>query len=61
MEVSFSALIKSITTKSLRSLDKGSQMVLEFQPDDELLDKINRLHKADSLVKITIQEESENG
>ena len=57
MEVSFNALIKSVTTKSLRSLDKGSSMVLEFQPTDELIDKINRLHKPDSLVKITIQEE----
>lgn len=57
MKVSFSALIKSVTTKSLRSLDKGSQMVLEFQPDDELIDKINRLHKPDKLVIITIQEE----
>ena len=57
MEVNFLCLIKSITTKSLRSLDKGSSMVLEFQSDDDLLDKINRLHKADSLVKITIQEE----
>lgn len=57
MEVSFSCLIKSVLSKSLRSLDKGGQIVLEFQPTDELLDKINRLHKPDSLVKITIQEE----
>ena len=57
MEVSFSALIKSVLSKSLRSLDKGGQIVLEFQPTDELLDKINRLHKPDALVNITIQEE----
>ncbi len=59
MGVSFSALIKSVTTKSLVSLDKGSQMVLEFQPNDELIDKINRLHRPDRNVTITIQEEKE--
>lgn len=57
MEVSFSCLIKSVLSKSLRSLDKGGQIVLEFQPTDELLDKINRIHKPDKLVTITIQEE----
>ena len=57
MEVSFSCLIKSVTTKSLRSLDKGSSMILEFQPTNELIDKINRIHRADKFVKITIQEE----
>ena len=57
MQAEFSALIKSVQTKSLRSLDKGSTLLLEFQPTDELLDKINRLHKADCFVNIIIQEE----
>jgi len=54
MEVSFEALIKEIKTKSLVSLDKEARIVLQFQPSDDILDKLNRIHKPDELVNIKI-------
>ena len=54
MQVIFSALIKEIKTKSLVSLDKEARLVLQFQPTDDILDKLNRIHKPDELVEITI-------
>ena len=54
MEVSFEALIKEIKTKSLVSLDKEVRIVLQFQPSDDILDKLNRIHKPDELVNIKI-------
>lgn len=56
MEVQFLALIKQITSKSLVSLDKECQLILRFQADDDILDKLNRLHKPDELVEILIKE-----
>jgi len=55
MKVTFLALIKQITSKSLVALEKESRLILDFKPDDDILDKINRLHKADELVQITIE------
>ena len=54
MEVKFEALIKEIKTKSLVSLDKEVRLVLQFQPTDDILDKLNRIHKPDELVNIKI-------
>lgn len=56
MEVKFLALIKQITSKSLVSLDKECQLILRFQADDDILDKLNRLHKPDELVEISVRE-----
>jgi len=56
MEVKFLALIKQITSKSLVSLDKECQLILRFQADGDVLDKLNRLHKPDELVEISIKE-----
>ena len=60
MEVKFEALIKEIKTKSLVSLDKEARIVLQFQPTDDILDKLNRIHKPDELVKVVISSEGEN-
>jgi len=60
MEVKFEALIKEIKTKSLVSLDKEARLVLQFLPTDDILDKLNRIHKPDSLVKVVISSEEEN-
>lgn len=57
MEVKFEALIKEIKTKSLVSLDKESRLVLQFQPTDNILNKLNRVHKPDELVKVVISSE----
>ena len=54
MEVKFEALIKEIKTKSLVSLDKEARIILQFQPTDDILDKLNRIHKPDELVNIII-------
>jgi|GEM_PF-4882867 len=51
----FTALIKKITVKSLASLDKGCQLLLELNGnDDELLMKLVMLQKADKEVRIRI-------
>ena len=54
MEVRFTALIKKIEVKSLVSLDKEARLILQFQADNEVLDKLNQLHKPDELVNIKI-------
>jgi len=58
MKAQFLALIKQITSKSLVSGDKSARVILEFDaPSDELMDSLNRLHKGDGLVKVTIEDE----
>ena len=57
MQVSFEALIKEIKTKSLVSLDKEARLVLQFQPSDAVLNKLNILQKPDELVKVVISDE----
>jgi len=54
MKVSFEALIKELKIKSLVSLDKECRLILQFQADDDIINKINRLHKPDELVNIKI-------
>ncbi len=53
-QVSFDALIKSISVKSLVSGDKEGEIRLRFLPTDELLDGLNRLHRADAEVSVGI-------
>jgi len=58
MQAQFPALIKQITSKSLVSGDKSARVILEFDaPSDELMDSLNRLHKPDEMVKVTIEED----
>ena len=58
MQAQFLALIKQITSKSLVSGDKSARVILEFDaPSDELMDSLNRLHKPDEMVKVTIEED----
>ena len=59
MQVTFSALIKEIKTKSLVSLDKEARLVLQFNPTDDILDKLNKIHKPDELVRVVISDEGE--
>jgi hypothetical protein len=56
MRVTFTALIKQITIKSLVSLDKGVQIVLQCEGrDTELLKNLMEKHKADDTVEVTIE------
>ncbi len=58
-QTAFPALIKELSVKSLVSGDKEARLILQFIPTDEILDGLNRLHKADSLVMaafVAIQE-----
>ena len=59
MEVEFEALIKELKIKSLVSLDKDARLVLQFQPTDDILNKLNKLHKPDELVKVVIRDEGD--
>jgi len=52
----FDALIKKIEIKSLVSGDKEAQILLQFQPTNELLDSLNKLHRADDLIRVKIEE-----
>lgn len=55
MRTAFPALIKSISVKSLVSGDKSMRIILEIDsPADDLLDGLNRLHRADELVEVVI-------
>jgi len=54
MEVSFEALIKELKIKSLISLDKEARLVLQFQADNDILNKLNKIHKPDELVKVVM-------
>lgn len=60
MEVSFEALIKELKIKSLVSLDKEARLVLQFLPTDDILDKLNKIHKPDEFVKVVISDEGKN-
>jgi len=56
MTVNFEALIKKIEIKSLVSLDRGCQILLELNGnDDELIKSLIELHRADQTVKVTIE------
>ena len=57
MEVEFQALIKLISIKSLESGDKEAEMKLRFRVDNDILDKMNRLHVADDEVTVRIARE----
>lgn len=57
MQVKFQALIKQITSKSLVSLDKETRLILQFQPTDDILNKLNILHKPDELVEVVMSNE----
>ncbi len=56
METTIEALIKKLEIKSLVSLDKVARLTLDFSAeDDEVIDKVNRLMRADETVRITIE------
>ena len=57
MQVKFEALIKELNIKSLVSLDKEARLILQFQPTDDILNKLNQIHKPDELVKVMISDE----
>jgi len=56
MKVAFEALIKQITVKSLVCGDKEARLILQFQPTDDMLDSINRLHKADDDIYVVLMD-----
>ncbi len=59
MKIAFRALIKQVNIKSLVSGDKEAEMILRFLPTDDILDTINKLHKADDSIMIVLMDEKE--
>ena len=57
MKVAFKALVKQVNTKSLVSGDKETRLILQFMPTDDILNKINSLHKADGMVVVVLMDE----
>jgi|YelNatPaOPRAMG01_1025707.scaffolds.fasta_scaffold528579_2 hypothetical protein len=56
-KIAFEALIQEVNIKSLRSGDKSARITLELDnPGDNLLSKLNELHRADRLVAVAIVE-----
>jgi hypothetical protein len=49
-----------VNVKSLCSGDKEGEIRLRFLPTDEVMDALQRLHKADEEVMIAIVDTSEN-
>ena len=60
MRTAFPALIKSISVKSLVSGDKEGEIRLRFLPTDEVMDALQRLHRADEEVMVAVVELSAN-
>jgi hypothetical protein len=60
MQVSFEALIKELKIKSLVSLDKEARLVLQFLPTDDILNKLNQIHKPDEFIKVVISNAEKN-
>ena len=60
MRTAFPALIKSISVKSLVSGDKEGEIRLRFLPTDEVMDALQRLHRADEGVIVAIVDSAEN-
>jgi len=57
MKVAFEALIKQVKIRSLVSGDKQTEVILQFLPTDDILDKINKLHKADGEIYVVLMDE----
>lgn len=56
MEITIECLIKKLEIKSLVSLDKVARLTLDFSAeDDEVMNKVNKLMKADQTIKITMK------
>ena len=56
MNITFKALIKKLTFKSLVSLDKECIITLECNQSDEVYKSLISLHRADKEVEISIKE-----
>ena len=59
MKVAFEALVKQLKIKSLVSGDKEAWLILQFKPTDDILNKINQLHKADDEIMVVLMDEKE--
>ena len=56
MKVAFEALIKQLTVKSLVCGEKEARLLLEFKPEDEDINSLNKLHKPDDLITVVIMD-----
>jgi len=59
MKVDFAGLIKKLEIKSLVSGDKSARLVVDFQEIPEVIDKLNRLMRADRMVRVTVEKDEE--
>ena len=58
MEITFEALIKKIEIKALVSLDKAARLTIDLSGENaEVIDKLNRLMRADEFVRVQISNE----
>jgi len=57
VKVAFKSLVKQVKTRSLVSGDKEAELILRFLPTDDILDKINKLHKADDDIYVVLMDE----
>jgi len=60
MKVAFEALVKQLKIRSLVSGDKQAEVILQFLPNDDILDKINKLHKADDEIMVVLMDEKDD-
>jgi len=61
-KVAFEAQVMQNNIKSLRTMDKQGWIKLEYRAeDDDLVNDINRLHKADMTVMVVLIEKEDTG
>jgi hypothetical protein len=60
LKVTFKAFIKKLEVKSLVSLDKGARLIIDFSGENpELINKINRLMRADEEIAVILNNEDD--
>lgn len=53
-QVSFEALIKELKVYTTVDLDKEARITLKFMPEDEVIDRLNRMMRGDRTLSVGI-------
>ncbi len=56
MKIAFEALIKEMKVKSLSCGEKEVDLKLQFRPEDETVERINKLQKPDELITVVMMD-----
>ena len=59
MKIAFKALIKEMRVKSLSCGEKEVDLKLQFRPEDEVVENLNKLQKPDGTVTVVVMDKLE--